>query len=94
MKWQNIEKHNNCQCDIRYRKFSGRQEPVPGLFCRNHGTFLDWLSQSDADILISSGVQIAEYKIKKKTKKPKVKSKNKPKWVEWVKLVNRKELGI
>ena len=93
MKSKNIELHNNCTCDIRWRMFSGRKEPVPGLFCSNHDVFLDWLSTKDAYALIDSGVQEVPYTQRKKAKrKPKVKSKNKPKWKpNWI---DRKSLGI
>lgn len=80
MKPQNIEKHNNCQCEIRYRKFSGREDLVPGLYCSTHGTFLDWLNKGFAKELIATGVQVKPYKPKEKKRKPKVKPSFKNKW--------------
>jgi hypothetical protein len=87
MKWQNIEKHHNCQCEIRYRKFSGMQDLVPGLYCSNHGTFLDWLNKDFASELIATGVKVAEFKEKNK-KKPRSKAGFKNKWGQHVKSKN------
>lgn len=92
MKQIDIEKHNNCQCDIRYRKFSGRQDLVPGLFCKDHDKFLDWLPEKHAQELIASGVPVNEYTPRKKNKKPKQKASRRNKWkAHWV---DRKALGI
>jgi hypothetical protein len=92
MRQTDIEKHNNCQCDIRWRIFSGRTEPVPGLFCRNHDAFLEWLTTKDALALIESGIQETPYIMRKKTKKLKQKASRRNKWkATWV---SQKVLGI
>lgn len=92
MRQKDIEKHDNCQCDIRWRIFSGQSEPVPGLFCRNHDAFLQWLTVTDAYALIDTGVQETPYIARTKKKKPKQKASPKNKWkAHWV---SQKSLGI
>jgi hypothetical protein len=87
MKQKSIEKHHNCQCEIRYRKFSGMQDLVPGLYCSTHGTFLDWLNKEFAKQLIASGLQVADFKDKKKNK-PRSTANFKNKWKKHVKSKN------
>ena len=69
MKNKNIDLHNKCQCEIRWRQFKGKTEFTPGLFCSNHNVFLDWLSLVDANLLIDNGIKEAPYLDRKKPKK-------------------------
>lgn len=75
MKQKNIELHNKCQCEIRWRMFKNKNEPTPGLFCKFHDVFLDWLSIEDATLLIDNGINEAPYLERKKPKKNKSKTK-------------------
>lgn len=75
MKQKNIDLHNRCQCEIRYRPFRSKPVPTPGLFCQQHDVFLDWLSQDIATELISEGVTVAPYIERKKSKTKSAKSK-------------------
>jgi hypothetical protein len=69
MKEKNIDRHNQCQCEIRYRQFKGKDELTPGLFCSNHDVFLDWLNRDIAKELIDSGISTAPYIDRKEAKK-------------------------
>lgn len=75
MKQQNIDRHNQCQCEIRYRSFRGKDKPTPGLFCIHHDVFLDWLRDDIATELIDNGLQVSPYLERKKPKKKSTKSK-------------------
>lgn len=68
MKQTNIERHNRCQCEIRYRSFKGKDELTPGLFCSFHDVFLDWLNRDVANELIQNGIKVAPYIERKKPK--------------------------
>ena len=80
MKKENIDKHNQCQCEIRWRQFKNKSELTPGLFCQRHDVFLDWLKIEHANVLISLGTSQAPYSERKHTK-PK---KSTPQYVKWV----------
>jgi hypothetical protein len=73
MKLKNIELHNKCQCEIRWRMFKGKDKPTAGLFCKFHDVFLDWLSDDIATELINSGISEGPYLIRKKPKRKKPK---------------------
>ena len=75
MKQKNIDRHNQCQCEIRYRSFRGKDELTPGLFCSNHDVFLDWLNRDIANELIQNGVKVTPYLERKKPKKKSKKSR-------------------
>jgi hypothetical protein len=80
MKQKNIDLHNCCHCEIRWRMFKGKSDPTPGLFCRNHDIFLDWLKTEDANLLIDNGIQESPYLERKKSKKIKHKT---PSFIKW-----------
>lgn len=63
-----IQLHNHCQCSIRWNLFKGRNEPTPGLFCKRHNTWIQWLKDHEALALIDSGVQEEIYMPKKRFK--------------------------
>jgi len=69
MKTKNIDRHNLCKCEIRYRQFTGKHELTPGLFCSKHDVFLDWLNRDIAMELIDSGIPVAPYIDRKEAKK-------------------------
>jgi hypothetical protein len=73
MKQKNIELHNRCQCEIRWKQFKNKDKPTAGLFCKHHDVFLDWLRDEDATELIGGGISEGPYLIRKKPKR--VKSK-------------------
>lgn len=73
MKQKNIELHNKCQCEIRWRMFKGKHKPTAGLFCKFHDVFLDWLKDEDANLLIDSGITESAYLERKKPKTKKFK---------------------
>lgn len=73
MKQKNIELHNKCQCEIRWKQFKGKATPTAGLFCKFHDVFLDWLNDSIATELIESGISEGPYLIRKKPKRKKPK---------------------
>lgn len=73
MKQKNIELHNRCQCEIRWRMFKGKDKPTAGLFCKFHDVFLDWLRDEDATLLIDSGIRESAYLERKKPKRKKAK---------------------
>ena len=75
MQPKHIDRHNQCQCEIRYRYFKGKDKPTPGLFCTHHDVFLDWLKPKLADELIQNGVKVAPYLERKKSKKSNIKSR-------------------
>ena len=74
MKSINIDLHNRCECEIRYRMFKGKTEPTPGLFCAKHDIFLDWLNPEVADELIDGGVRVGPYIDRKSAKKARSKT--------------------
>jgi hypothetical protein len=54
--------------------FKGKTSATPGLFCRHHDVFLDWLPFEDANYLIDQGViKEAPYLVRKKPKRAKPK---------------------
>lgn len=75
MKTNNIDAHDACECEIRYRQFKNKITPTPGLFCSKHDVFLDWLKDSKATELIQDGVKVAPYTPRKKSKKNAKKTK-------------------
>lgn len=75
MKLKNIDLHNQCQCEIRWKQFKNKNEPTPGLFCSFHDVFLDWLRYEDAIVLIDNGTKESPYLERKKPKKKAKKSK-------------------
>jgi hypothetical protein len=75
MKQTNIDRHYQCQCEIRYRSFRGKDKLTPGLFCSHHDVFLDWLKDDIANELIQIGIKVTPYLERKKPKKNAKKSK-------------------
>jgi hypothetical protein len=73
MKQKNIELHNKCQCEIRWKQFKNKDKPTAGLFCKFHDVFLDWLSDDIATELIKGGISEGPYLIRKKPKRKKAK---------------------
>lgn len=73
MKQTNIDLHNFCNCEIRWRQFKGRSTATAGLFCSDHDVFLDWLKDHQADQLIQDGIKMSPYLDRKKSKKTKAK---------------------
>lgn len=71
MKDEVAAKHSNCQLCIRYKEYKGQHRSVPGLFCKTHNVFLDWLTDSIAVDVIRLGVDVEPWK----TKQPKQKKK-------------------
>lgn len=49
--------HLNCPVVIIERRFQGRLELVPGLYCANHAVHFKWLSRQDAEELEAHGVE-------------------------------------
>lgn len=80
MKIENIEKHDNCECEIRYRQFRGRDYLTPGLFCRYHDVFIDWLKVDKATELIQDGIPVTPYLDRNKTKKSRKQTSAYIKW--------------
>lgn len=54
---KHFKKHENCQMEIRWKEFKNYQYAVPGLYCSQHGTWIQWLTYDDAMDLIESGVK-------------------------------------
>jgi len=73
MKLKNIDLHNRCQCEIRWKQFKNKDKPTAGLFCKFHDVFLDWLNDDIATELIESGISEGPYLIRKKPKRKKAK---------------------
>lgn len=73
MKESVANKHKNCPVVIRYKMFGKTGIATPGLFCKCHDVFLDWLPREVASELIDSG-QVQEEPYLRRPKK-----KNKPK---------------
>lgn len=49
--------HESCNMIIKWRQFKGKCELTPGLYCREHGNLIKWLSLKSAQELIDHGVQ-------------------------------------
>lgn len=62
MKNTDYQLHQQCRCEIRYRLFSGRPAATPGLFCREHDHFLEWLTDSAARLLRDRGVPVMPWR--------------------------------
>ena len=63
--------HNRCEISIRWKLFKTRTDPTPGLFCRCHGVFLDWLNDSVAlDLIDNHKVPVEPWIELKKKKSP------------------------
>jgi len=71
MKLNNIEKHANCELSIRFKLFKGRPTPTPGLFCKAHDAFLDWLPDEVAYQLIDEDHMPVELYVERKKKRKK-----------------------
>ena len=72
MKQDIAEIHSNCEMSIRWKLFKNKTSPTPGLFCRCHNSFLDWLPESVAFDLIDNHKVIEEiYTSRPKKKKKK-----------------------
>lgn len=56
----NIERHLNCPMGIRFKNFKDRVESVPELYCITHNKHIKWLSQADADYLMTVGVPVTK----------------------------------
>ena len=80
MKPEIIEKHDSCQCEIRYLQFKGDDYLTPGLFCRYHDVFIDWLKVEKATELIQDGTSVAPYLDRKKKKKSREQVSSYIKW--------------
>lgn len=94
--------HKNCEMSIRWKMFTGKSFPTPGLFCRCHDAFLDWLPENIAfDLIDNHGVIEEIYtERKKKNAKPSLSKakdnsnylKNRQKKKKKTKLVEQKYL--
>ena len=63
--------HNRCEISIRWKLFKTRTDPTPGLFCRCHGVFLDWLNDQVAlDLIDNHRVPVETWIEVKKTASP------------------------
>jgi hypothetical protein len=49
------QQHDQCTCEIRYKKWAN-QRLVPGLICADHNLWIDWLNDERAQELIDSGL--------------------------------------
>lgn len=69
-------KHYACTCSIRYKQWSTGQYK-PALVCTAHNTYIQWLSEKDAQILhFELGVPITRW-VNKKPKKTTTSKTNK-----------------
>ena len=50
-------KHDDCPVVIVERRFQGRDQLVPGLYCAHHVVHFKWLSRQDARELEAMGVE-------------------------------------
>lgn len=89
MKPKNIDRHNQCECEIRWKQFKNKNDATPGLFCSFHDVFLDWLRYEDAIVLIDNGTKEAPYLERKKPKK----KNNKTKYYQKAKIRAKKIIG-
>ena len=63
--------HNRCEMSIRWKLFKTRPTPTPGLFCRCHGVFLDWLKDEVAfDLIDNHKIPVEEWSEAKKKADP------------------------
>jgi hypothetical protein len=88
MKLKNIDLHNLCQCEIRWKQFKNKDKPTAGLFCKHHDVFLDWLRDEDATLLIEGGINEGPYLIRKKPKK--ARSNKVPSFIKWTRKQRKK----
>lgn len=54
---KSYELHESCDMIIRWKQFKGKSELTPGLYCREHGNLVKWLTLDLAKELIQYGVQ-------------------------------------
>ena len=55
--------HNNCPVSIRYWTCKNRYEK-PALFCKRHNSFIEWITDETANILIADGIPVEDWNIK------------------------------
>lgn len=66
------QEHQNCELSIRWKLFKNKIYPTPGLFCKCHDTFLDWLPQDIAfDLIDNHKMEEERWVDRKKKTKPK-----------------------
>lgn len=65
-KKNNFKKHDNCQCEIRWKVIYGNPQPAAGLFCSEHDAWIKWLPREEAFYLIKEcNVPVTKYKERK-----------------------------
>lgn len=52
-----IKNHNHCEMVIIKRLHKGRLHPITGLYCKEHGILVKWLSNSEAIELRNMGIE-------------------------------------
>jgi len=82
-----IQLHNHCECSIRWKLFQGRTDPTPGLFCKQHNKWIQWLKDHEAFMLLDSGIAEEIYvpivKVKKSIGKKRLKNRKKIKQLNY-----------
>jgi hypothetical protein len=70
MKQEVMEQHLCCQLSVRWKSVKNKTTPRPGLFCKDHNTYLDWLTDQMAYELIDVDHIPVEPWVDKKKAKP------------------------
>lgn len=52
------QKHKDCDTVIIWKEFKNQSWPVPGLYCKQHLKWQQWLTVEQADELIAAGVEV------------------------------------
>jgi hypothetical protein len=52
------QKHKDCDTVIIWRPFKNQSWPVPGLYCKQHLKWQQWLTVEQADQLIAEGIEV------------------------------------